>query len=47
VAIWLGPAGATILTDRAARGDRPWVPPPPKPRQAAPVTLPPAAIDNG
>jgi competence protein ComEC len=47
VAIWLRPAGATILTDRAARGDRPWVPPPPKPRQAAPVTLPPAAIDNG
>jgi competence protein ComEC len=31
-AIWLGPEGARVLTDRAERGDRPWVPPPPKPR---------------
>jgi competence protein ComEC len=25
-AIWLGPEGARVLTDRAERGDRPWVP---------------------
>ena len=25
-AIWLGPGGVRILTDRAERGDRPWVP---------------------
>jgi competence protein ComEC len=33
-AIWLDPGGARILTDRAVRGDRPWVPPPPSPRGA-------------
>ncbi len=27
VAIWLEPGGARLLTDRMARGDRPWVPP--------------------
>lgn len=47
VAIWLDPARARILTDRAERGDRPWLPPPPKPRQVAPPTLPPAAVDSG
>jgi competence protein ComEC len=47
VAIWLDSARARILTDRAERGDRPWVPPPPKPRQVAPPTLPPAAVDSG
>jgi competence protein ComEC len=47
VAIWLDPGSARVLTDRAERGDRPWVPGPPKPRQAAPTTLPPAAVDSG
>jgi len=47
IAIWLEPGGARILTDRAERGDRPWVPPPPKPRQVAPPTLPLAAVDSG
>ena len=32
-AIWLEPNGARIVTDRAERGDRPWVPPPPKPTE--------------
>jgi competence protein ComEC len=31
-AVWLDPGGPRILTDRAVRGDRPWVPPPPRPR---------------
>jgi competence protein ComEC len=31
-AVWLAADGARILTDRAARGARPWVPPPPVPR---------------
>jgi competence protein ComEC len=34
-AIWLEPAGATVLTERAASGARPWVPPPPTPRARA------------
>ena len=46
VAIWLGPKGATVLTDRASRGDRPWVPPRPKPRARAPSKLPEAARDG-
>jgi len=45
VAIWLDPTAARILTDRVERGDRPWVPPPPKSRQAAPPALPPASVD--
>ncbi|MBV9249311.1 MAG: ComEC/Rec2 family competence protein, partial [Acetobacteraceae bacterium] len=32
-AIWLTHNGAFILTDRQARGVRPWVPPPPEPRR--------------
>jgi competence protein ComEC len=32
VAIWLDAGGARVLTDRAERGARPWVPPPPRPR---------------
>ena len=39
-AVWLGQEGVTVLSDRAARGDRPWVPPPPTPRaqpQAEPL----------
>jgi competence protein ComEC len=31
-AIWLSPDGVRILSDREARGRRPWVPPPPEPR---------------
>ena len=45
-AIWLEPDGARVLTDRAARGDRPWVPPPPKPRAPAASALPPALVDE-
>jgi competence protein ComEC len=29
-AVWLDPGGARVLSDRAARGTRPWVPPPPQ-----------------
>jgi competence protein ComEC len=46
-AIWLEPGGARIETDRSARGDRPWAPPPPKPRAPAASGLPPAAVDDG
>jgi competence protein ComEC len=45
-AIWLELNGARIVTDRAERGDRPWVPPPPKPRKAATPVLPAATIDH-
>ena len=31
-AVWLTAAGPVVLSDRAARGDRPWVPPRPLPR---------------
>ena len=41
-AIWLLPSGAQVISDRAWRGDRPWVPPPPQPRAAA---EPPAPIE--
>ena len=47
VAIWLEPSGAILLTDREARGTRPWVPPPPKPRPQPRPTLPPAPVDEG
>ena len=41
-AVWLGRDGARVVSDRAWRGARPWVPPPPTPRgreelPAAPV----------
>jgi competence protein ComEC len=39
-AIWLDGPHATILTDRAYRGNRPWVPPPPSPRARVAPTLP-------
>jgi competence protein ComEC len=45
-AVWLGPNGARVVTDRMARGDRPWVPGPPKPRAAPVSKLPPAAVDR-
>lgn len=41
-AIWLLPTGAQVISDRAWRGDRPWVQPPPLPRAAA---EPPAPIE--
>ena len=44
-AVWLHPGGAEILSDRAWRGDRPWVPPPPTPRPRRP-NLPMAAADD-
>jgi competence protein ComEC len=31
-AVWLEPAGPRVLSDREARGARPWVPPQPQPR---------------
>ncbi len=34
-AVWLGADGARVVSDRAWRGDRPWVPPPPAPRAPA------------
>ncbi len=45
-AIWLEPNCATIVTDRTERGDRPWVPPPPKPKKGAIPVLPLAVIDR-
>lgn len=52
VAIWMTGDAPRILSDRAHRGDRPWVPGPPKPRRsvpnlpmAAPDELPPAAAE--
>lgn len=44
-AAWLGPAGALVVSDRAWRGDRPWVPPVPLPGRAD--TLPLAPVDPG
>jgi competence protein ComEC len=44
-AIWLDGAGARVLSDRAARGDRPWVPPPPRPRGGGAPAEPPAATE--
>ncbi|MBC7799401.1 MAG: hypothetical protein H7Z10_02165 [Gemmatimonadaceae bacterium] len=44
-AIWLTTAGPRILSDRAVRGDRPWVPGLPVPRRVVP-NLPMAATDD-
>lgn len=46
-AIWLEPDRARVVTDRANRGRRPWVPPPPRPRPPPPSRLPPALVDEG
>ena len=46
VAIWLEPHGARVLTDRADRGERPWVVPPPKPRARPVSNLPMAPMDR-
>jgi competence protein ComEC len=43
-AAWLGPRAAVVLSDRAHRGRRRWVPPPPLPR-AGTGTVPPAAVE--
>ena len=45
-AIWLEADGARVVTDRSERGDRPWVPPPPKPRKAAAPVSPAAPVDR-
>jgi competence protein ComEC len=42
-AVWLAPDGARVVSDRAWRGARPWVPPPPIPR--AREELPPAPAE--
>ena len=44
-AIWLDGWRARILTDRAYRGERPWVPPLPIPREHASPALPPAPTE--
>lgn len=45
-AAWLDADGVRVLSDRAARGARPWVPPAPRPRGAtAPPREPPAETD--
>ncbi|HUB12490.1 MAG TPA: ComEC/Rec2 family competence protein [Acetobacteraceae bacterium] len=46
-AVWLLRDGARVLTDRSERGDRPWVPPVPKPRSRTPRGLTPALTDPG
>jgi competence protein ComEC len=46
-AIWLGADGAAVLSDRAWRGDRPWVPPLPRSRaQREADALPRAPLDE-
>ena len=44
-AIWLNAGRARVLTDRAYRGDRPWVPPVPTPRARIAPGLAPAERD--
>ena len=44
-AIWLDPGGARVLTDRAARGTRPWVPPPPVARSRSRPEIVPELAD--
>jgi len=43
-AVWLTGGVPIVLSDRDSRGDRPWVPPPPKPRSAS-STLPSALAE--
>ena len=45
-AVWIVPGGVRVVSDRQARGDRPWVPPPPVPRANVPA-LPMAPVDEG
>ena len=44
-AVWTAPTGITVLSDRAARGARPWVPAPPRPRRET-TDLPAAAAEE-
>ncbi len=44
-AIWLTKAGARVVSDRATRGDRPWVPAPPTARGQPKSELPPALAE--
>jgi competence protein ComEC len=44
-AVWFSPDGVRILSDRQARGNRPWVPPPPHARVVPPPDLPLAETD--
>jgi len=44
-AIWLDADHARVLTDRAFRGNRPWVTPLPTPRPRVLPALPPAQTD--
>ena len=46
-AVWLEPGGARILTDRAERGQRPWVQPLPVAHSHRAPALPLAATDDG
>ena len=45
-AVWIEPGGVRVISDRQARGDRPWVPPLPVPRPQIPA-LPMATPDEG
>ncbi|GAC1479957.1 MAG: hypothetical protein NVS2B11_04500 [Acetobacteraceae bacterium] len=44
-AVWLRRGHPVVLSDRAERGQRPWVPPPPQPRRVVP-NLPMATVDT-
>ena len=44
-AVWMTANGPRILSDRAYRGERPWVPPPPHPQRSVP-NLPMAAVED-
>ena len=35
-AVWIEGGSVRVLSDRTERGERPWVPPPPKPRRVVP-----------
>ena len=45
-AIWLERGIATVLSDRAERGERPWVPPPPRRRKQPAGSLGNAALEK-
>jgi len=44
-AVWLDPSGPRVVSDRMARGARPWVPAPPQPRRAVRSSEPPAPVE--
>ncbi len=45
-AVWLDGRRATVLTDRAYRGERPWVPSEPTPKDRPSPSLPPAGAET-